>query len=56
MLCGRRETQALGLRGIQSAPQPPRVLWHCFNCSGQDTFPGVGEIKRGSGQFVAGGV
>lgn len=56
MFCGRRETQALGLRGIQSAPQPPRVLWHCFNCSGQDTFPSVGEIKRGSGQFVAGGV
>lgn len=54
---GRRETKALGLRGIHSAPQPPESFVVLFQLRLEDTFPGgVGEIKRGCRQFVAGGV
>lgn len=51
VLFGRRETQALGLRGVQSAPQPPRVLWYCFNCLGKTPSP-----RRGRDQTRVGAV
>lgn len=56
VLCGERETQALGLRGDLKCTPTPQSFVALLQLLREDTFPGMGEIKRGSGQFVAGGV
>lgn len=56
MLWGEVGYCSPGLEGDSKCTPTPQSFVVLLQLRLEDTFPGVGEIKRGSGQFVAGGV